>query len=113
MVVLVDDEKQPSPVRRFRPAPPVPNDLRKPQQQQQQQQYQYHAISPEPTNSGTDSDAEREGRPQRYSGVYTTQQTNSSTPRHIAEATRTNQPVSTMSERRIEPSIKSKDSFAL
>ena len=108
MVVLVDDDKQPSPVRRFRPAPPVPNDLRKPQQQ-----YQYHAISPEPGNSGTSSDVEREGRPQRYSGFYTTQPANSSTPRHIAEATRNNGPVSTTSDHRLEPSIKSKDSFAL
>jgi hypothetical protein len=28
MVVLVDDEKSPAPVRRFRPAPPVPSDVR-------------------------------------------------------------------------------------
>ncbi|KAF1964723.1 hypothetical protein BU23DRAFT_491751 [Bimuria novae-zelandiae CBS 107.79] len=108
MVVLVDDEKQPSPVRRFRQAPPVASDLRRPQQPQRRLQ-----ISPEPMSSGIDSDGERDSRPQRYSGVYSNQHANSSIPRHIAETTRNQRTTSAMSDRRVEPSIRSQDSFAL
>ncbi|KAJ4286078.1 hypothetical protein N0V90_013427 [Kalmusia sp. IMI 367209] len=90
MVVLVDDEKQPSPARRFRTAPPVAADTRR----------QNYKASTDPF--GFDSDGEREGISNRQ------YPTNGHIPRHIAEATR--RPGSVMSEQRAEPSI---NSFAL
>lgn len=99
MVVLVDDEKQPNSVRRFRPAPPVSNDLPRQQQpsyqQPQPQQYQryqpnspesanqryqpnlseaasqrHQPNSPEPASSGFNSDAEPDGRRSRSRSQY-------------------------------------------
>lgn len=97
MVVLVDDDKQTGPARRFRPAPPVPADLRRPPQG--------HAKHVSNESSAYDSEREREGRPQMYSMGHMT----GSTPR-VARNGGPSRPESAMSEQRAEPSIAS---FAL
>lgn len=57
MVVLVDDEKQTSASRRFRPAPPVPTDLYRPPT----------SFGSSPDRSGLDSDGDRDPRRSRQS----------------------------------------------
>lgn len=112
VVILVDDEKQPTPARRFRQAPPVPSDhLRKLEQNQRQVEPQRNRqFSSDPASSGVDSDAETT-RTHRLSG-FSTHHTNGSIPRHLAESTRA-RPGSAMSDQRADQSIRSKDSFAL
>lgn len=99
MVVLVDDEKQLGPARRFRPAPPVPNDVRTPQQQRSKH------MSPESSAYDMDSEREREGRTSMYSLGHMT----GSQPRLNRNGVNS-RPESAMSDQRAEPSIAS---FAL
>lgn len=103
MVVLVDDEKQHNSSRRFRTAPPIPNDVRRPQQQTYQQQQR---ARPMPTELGMDSDGERESKPRMYAMGNMT----GSIPRHINRSETPFRPESPMSEHKADPSIAS---FAL
>jgi hypothetical protein len=100
MVVLVDDEKHQGPARRFRPAPPIPNDVRRPQQQRSQ------AVSPEAATYDTESERGRDVRTPMYSLGHMT----GSMPRHLNRSGGHSRPESVRSERRAEPSIAS---FAL
>ncbi|KAF2440262.1 hypothetical protein P171DRAFT_367768 [Karstenula rhodostoma CBS 690.94] len=99
MVVLVDDDKQLGPVRRFRQAPPVSSDVRRPQQQRSKH------LSPEPSAYGMDSERESENKTPIYSMGHMT----GSQPRLNRNGGHS-RPASAMSEQRAEPSIAS---FAL
>lgn len=102
MVVLVDDEKQTGPARRFRQAPPVPSDLRRPPQG-----HPKHAST---ESSAYDSERERVGRPQ--APMYSMGHMTGSQPRVARNGGSDghSRPESSMSEQRAEPSIAS---FAL
>ncbi|KAL5403304.1 hypothetical protein PMIN03_009979 [Paraphaeosphaeria minitans] len=99
MVVLVDDEKQMGSGRRFRLAPPIPNDVRRPQRQRA------NHMSPEPSVYDRDSEREREGK----TPVYNMGHMSGSQPR-LARNGGHSRPESAMSDQRAEPSIAS---FAL
>ncbi|KAJ4357349.1 uncharacterized protein N0V89_001924 [Didymosphaeria variabile] len=106
MVVLVDDEKQLGPARRFRQAPPIPHDVRRPQQPQRLKQ-----MSPDPMGFGTDSEGERERR--APTPMYSMGHMTGSFPRHINRNGGPSQGPSrpeSLSDQRAEPSIAS---FAL
>ncbi|KAF2641641.1 hypothetical protein P280DRAFT_396882 [Massarina eburnea CBS 473.64] len=64
MIVLVDDEKTSAPVRRFRQAPPVANDLRRQQQQQR-------STSPDTSQTLDTSDIDFETRSVRSQALQT------------------------------------------
>ncbi|KAL5384133.1 hypothetical protein DPSP01_005607 [Paraphaeosphaeria sporulosa] len=107
MVVLVDDEKQTGPARRFRQAPPVPNDVRRLQQQRSKH------LSPEPSAYDMDSERERHSEREREgrTPMYNMGHMSGSQPR-LNRNGGYSRPESAMSEQRAEPRSSNESSVA-
>lgn len=107
MVVLVDDEKSPGPVRRFRPAPPVPSNIRQAQHGESQDGSQASVESSEDEfDLYSRRSSLRAGGTPRPLFTVRALRNGASTPRPGSAG----QATVNLSEQRAEPSI---DSFAL